>query len=209
MAQILKEELRKQILKASKEEFLEKGYENASLRNIAKKAHTPVGNLYRYFKNKEDILNKIVEPCLLRLEKLINNETNNQLSFFSINKDFNLDKKNMIKAIDNIMEELINIYDEYKVEFQILMMDSKLSIELKNWFSILVKSLIMNNYKFLHKSNELDSMAHAYSVSIFSGFKELLKNDYSNEEMKMLSKIYFRSYVYMLNSDVNEMIKNI
>ena len=67
----------------------------------------------------------------------------------------------------------------------------------------------MNNYKFLHKSNELDSMAHAYSVSIFSGFKELLKNDYSNEEMKMLSKIYFRSYVYMLNSDVNEMIKNI
>lgn len=209
MAQILKEELRKQIFKASKEEFLEKGYENASLRNIAKKAHTPVGNLYRYFKNKEDILNKIVEPCLLRLEKLINNETNNQLSFFSINKDFNLDKKDMIKAIDNIMEELINIYDEYKVEFQILMMDSKLSIELKNWFSILVKSLIMNNYKFLHKSNELDSMAHAYSVSIFSGFKELLKNDYSNEEMKTLSKIYFRSYVYMLNSDVNEMIKNI
>ena len=209
MAQILKEELRKQIIEASKEEFLEKGYKNASLRDVAKKAHTPVGNLYRYFKNKEDILNKIVEPCFLKLERLINDKTNNQLSFFSINKDFNLDKDDMIKAIDNIMDELINIYDEYKVEFQILMMDSDLSVGLTNWFSILVKSLITNNYKFLYKSNELSTMSCAYSVSIFSGFKELLKSNYPSKEMKMLSKVYFRSYVYMLNSDVNEMIKDI
>ena len=209
MSQILKEETRNKILEASKEEFLEKGYENASLRRIAIKAHMTVGNLYRYFENKEDINRKIVEPCLLQLERLINSETNNQLSFFQDNKNFNLDKESMIKAIDNIMDKVIDIYSEYKIEFQILMMDSEVSEKLKVWFSNLIKNLIKNNYPFLGLEKELSAMSETYSVSVFSGFKELLRSDFNSEKMKILSKIYFRSYVYMLNSDVKEMIERL
>ena len=209
MAQILKEELRNQILQASKEEFLQKGYKDASLRCIAKKAHMTVGNLYRYFENKEDINNKIVEPCLIELEKLLNDETDNQLSFFKVNKSFNLDKDSMLKAIDNIIDKVIDIYDEYKVEFQILMMDSELSAGLKHWFANLVKNLIKNNCPFIGFDKELVTMSNSYSNAIFAGFKELLKSDYNNERMKLLSKIYFRSYVYMLNSDIKEMINSI
>lgn len=209
MAQILKEELRKQILEASKEEFLKKGYKDASLRCIAKNAHMTVGNLYRYFENKEDINNQIVEPCLLELEKLLNDETDNQLSFFSNNKSFNLDKDNMLRAIDNIMDKVIDIYDEHKVEFQILMMDSELSEGLKHWFSNLVKNLIKNNCPFIGFDKELTTMSKSYSCAILAGFRELLKGDYTSERMKLLSKIYFRSYVYMLNSDIKEMINSI
>ena len=55
MAQVLKDSLRKAILDAAKEEFLEYGFKDASMRRIAAKANMTVGNLYRYFKNKESI----------------------------------------------------------------------------------------------------------------------------------------------------------
>ncbi len=206
MSQILKEDTRNKILESAKEEFLEKGYENASLRRIALKAHMTVGNLYRYFENKEDINVKIVEPCLLKIEKLINDETDNQLSFFKNNKNFNLDKEDMIKALDNIIDKIIDIYDEYKAEFQILMMDSKVSIKLRAWFSNLIRNLIKNNYPFIGLEKELTTMSETYSVAVFSGFKELLRSDFGKERIKLLSKIYFRSYIYMLNSDIRKMI---
>ena len=206
MSQILKEDTRNKILESAKEEFLEKGYENASLRHIALKAHMTVGNLYRYFENKEDINVKIVEPCLFKIEKLINDETDNQLSFFKNNKNFNLDKEDMIKALDNIIDKIIDIYDEYKAEFQILMMDSKVSIKLRDWFSNLIRNLIKNNYPFIGLEKELTTMSETYSVAVFSGFKELLRSDFEKERIKLLSKIYFRSYIYMLNSDIRKMI---
>ena len=115
----------------------------------------------------------------------------------------------MIRAIDNIMDKVIDIYDEYKVEFQILMMDSELSAGLKHWFANLVKNLIKNNCPFIGYDKELTTMSNSYSNAIFAGFRELLKSDYNNERMKLLSKIYFRSYVYMLNSDIKEMINSI
>ena len=64
MAQILKEELRKAIIESAKQEFLNNGYENASMRNIAKKANMTVGNLYRYFESKDDIHKQIVSNTL-------------------------------------------------------------------------------------------------------------------------------------------------
>ena len=48
-----KESSRKEILKAAREEFLEKGYKGASLRSICKKAGVTTGAFYFQFENKE------------------------------------------------------------------------------------------------------------------------------------------------------------
>ena len=53
-------ETRERILLAAKEEFLEKGYKNAWLRNISKKAGVTTGALYGYFKNKEELFGTLV-----------------------------------------------------------------------------------------------------------------------------------------------------
>ncbi|WP_416327791.1 TetR/AcrR family transcriptional regulator [[Eubacterium] hominis] len=66
--QVQKEELRLQILEAAKQEFLAKGYENSSMRTIAKKANTTLGNIYHYFQNKEDLLNTLLTPAVQNLE---------------------------------------------------------------------------------------------------------------------------------------------
>ncbi|EGW39196.1 TetR/AcrR family transcriptional regulator [Desulfosporosinus sp. OT] len=59
--QYKKDELRETILFESEKEFFEKGYRNASLRQIAKRAGMTIGNLYHYFDNKEALFDELVK----------------------------------------------------------------------------------------------------------------------------------------------------
>ena len=46
MVQVKKAEMRQTIIDVATDEFMKKGYENASLRVIAQKSHTTLGNIY-------------------------------------------------------------------------------------------------------------------------------------------------------------------
>lgn len=52
---------RDRILRAAKEEFLEKGYKDAWLRDISKKAGVTTGALYGYFKSKKALFGALVD----------------------------------------------------------------------------------------------------------------------------------------------------
>lgn len=60
--QILKDEIRKRILSAAMEEFMEKGFPGASMRSIADRSFIRVSNLYNYFRGKEDLFNALADP---------------------------------------------------------------------------------------------------------------------------------------------------
>ncbi len=60
--QVLKEEVRNAIVLAAYEEFRQSGYSEASMRRIAAAAGMTSGNIYRYFRNKEDLFDAIVGP---------------------------------------------------------------------------------------------------------------------------------------------------
>lgn len=59
--QYKKDELRHTILIESEKEFFEKGYRNASLRQIAKRSGMTIGNLYHYFDGKEALFDELVK----------------------------------------------------------------------------------------------------------------------------------------------------
>ena len=54
-----KEEMRTLILEAAKKIFLEKGYEQASIRNIAEAIEYSPGTIYLYFKEKDEIFHAL------------------------------------------------------------------------------------------------------------------------------------------------------
>lgn len=58
--QVIKEELKAVILEKAEKEFLQKGFEHASLRNIVKESHTSIGNVYNYFASKEALFDELV-----------------------------------------------------------------------------------------------------------------------------------------------------
>lgn len=66
--QIKKDEVREKIITEATEEFFKKGYENASMRVIAQKSYMAVGNIYRYFENKDVLLEAILLPVIEDLE---------------------------------------------------------------------------------------------------------------------------------------------
>ncbi|MBQ6250288.1 TetR/AcrR family transcriptional regulator [Ruminococcus sp.] len=65
-----KSENNKKIVAAAKKEFMEQGFENASMRKIAADAGITVGALYRHFENKEEMFASLVEPTLCELREL-------------------------------------------------------------------------------------------------------------------------------------------
>lgn len=69
--QVKKNEMREDILYAAEEEFFYHGYNNASLRKIAKKANTTLGNLYHYFSSKEAMLEEVLVDYPDRVMELI------------------------------------------------------------------------------------------------------------------------------------------
>ena len=62
--QYLKKEVREKILCAAVEEFKQYGYADASIRNIANNAEISLGNIYRYFTNKEALYFAVINPFM-------------------------------------------------------------------------------------------------------------------------------------------------
>ena len=62
--QCAKKEVRDRFINSAIVEFQTKGFERASLRNVVESAGSSLGNLYRYFENKESLYNAIVEPLI-------------------------------------------------------------------------------------------------------------------------------------------------
>ena len=67
------------LLASAKQEFLEKGYQGASLRAICKNAGVTTGALYFFFQDKEDLFAAIVGPVLEKLKHMLQQHMRQEL----------------------------------------------------------------------------------------------------------------------------------
>ncbi len=58
------EERRQEILDAARRVFVEKGYDNATMNDIAAAADVSAGSIYRYFENKRDLIATAANACI-------------------------------------------------------------------------------------------------------------------------------------------------
>ena len=66
-----KEDMRSLILDAARKVFLEKGYSQTSIRNIAEEMEYSPGTIYLYFKDKDEVFHALHEEGFRRmLEKM-------------------------------------------------------------------------------------------------------------------------------------------
>ena len=66
--------------KAIKEEFLEKGYEDASIRSIGARAGMTSAGLYRHYADKEAMFNAMVEPLIESIKEWTEKHTSRKYS---------------------------------------------------------------------------------------------------------------------------------
>lgn len=60
-------EVRKRIIKAARQLFLEQGFDNTTIRQITQKADISTGTLYHFYKDKEDIFFHIADETFLKV----------------------------------------------------------------------------------------------------------------------------------------------
>lgn len=105
-------ETKERLLVCAREEFLEKGYQKASLRSICKKAGVTTGALYFFFQDKEDLFSAIVQPTLDQIREMAEQHVRQELMMLQ-----NLpgaDKDNMHddhNATEQILHVLYKNYD--------------------------------------------------------------------------------------------------
>lgn len=57
------------LMAAARQEFLEYGYEKASMRSIGERCGMTAAGLYRHCRDKEDLFDQLVMPCVQRIEE--------------------------------------------------------------------------------------------------------------------------------------------
>ena len=194
--QVLKEEVRQKIKKAAISEFEENGYQKTSMRSIALNAGVTVGNLYRYFKNKDDLFNVIIQPAFQEIYKFIDEFARFKKSKLSEEKQ----KEDFIKTFEG---SLIRIYLQHRPELVILLNGSKGS-QMENAreqiISLIAGRIKKEAFPRMKKKRiiaEEDFLAQVLATSFIEGIS-LVLNKYKNKEktkglFTQFTHIFFRN----------------
>jgi hypothetical protein len=191
--QIQKKDIRKVILEVSRKEFLEHGFKDASMRTIAKKSGVSLGNIYNYFRNKDEIFTQILSVPVSLLNKVNNNFDDKY--FFDIENIKNGNIKQLkftysIKFICNYRDELILLL--FKAH------GSSLEDFKDNWIDENTKAGIewLKKYNKIHSKKVQASkfFIHYLNSSYVNFITEILMHDIYKNEMIEYLKEYFEFF---------------
>lgn len=201
MPQVLKQESRKKIIEAAKKEFLNKGYKAASMRDIANCADMTVGNVYRYFKNKQELVNVVIEPTLVRLNDILKKHTANRLTFEKDVEQIGLGMVEATELLDSIAEELVLLRREHRDEIVILMNFGKENRFIKFWVNGVIQTLL-KEYMMCEIQDHtlLKLLSSSLSESLFAGIRDCLDADVEEDKILANIKIYFRLFLNMFRT---------
>lgn len=119
------------ILDAAREEFLEKGFQNASLRRIVKTAGVTTGAFYRYYPTKEALFEALVKPHADKIIEFLKEGITEIERLPGEQQTVLMD----VTATDYLDQMLDYIYDHYE-EFKLLICASgerPMKILFMNW----------------------------------------------------------------------------
>lgn len=201
MAQILKDNVKQMIVDSAIQDIFEHGFSNSSMRRIASNAQMTVGNLYRYFKSKEEIVNYIIAPILDKLNVVIEKHTHQRIDFVNSSFDWSTVSLDAIMAtLDELAVVLVDLSYHYPKSLMIMMMHGKIHQMIHEWFAKLISSfMVSKNLVTEQNQTRCNLLARSYAASLFSGVKEcLLEKNIDKEEMIQVIQIYFSGCFMML-----------
>ncbi len=172
---------------AAREEFLEKGFQSASLRNIVKIAGVTTGAFYGYFSSKEALFASIVEP---HAAAVMGKFMTAQTDFAERPKEEQPDHMGEESA-DCVSWMIGYMYEHYE-EFKILIccsdgtpyehfVDSMVDVEVEYTFRYIEVLKSLGN-----EVPELDrSLCHMIASGMFQGVFEVIRHDMPKERAKV------------------------
>lgn len=108
-------ETKEKLLLCAKQEFMEKGYMRASLRNICKNAGVTTGALYFFFEDKEDLFAAITQIPLEKLFNIMMQHYNGEIEQLENESATKADHSDDEDAANQIIHYLYQYYEEFQL----------------------------------------------------------------------------------------------
>ena len=196
--QYLKDDVRDKISQAALIEFMEKGYDKASIRGIAKRANSSVGNIYKYFKSKEELYENLIGAVYHRLIGYIN-----QFDQVELNEE-------AVVVFDNLIKKIMNIFNENSNEIATLLNNSEGSKyeNCKEIFVEFITRIVTSSmqYKLSKEGKELTDnfaiylLAHGLVESIAIIVREKRDGALVKKMILQMNDIYYSDLLSKLDS---------
>ncbi|MFO7969635.1 MAG: TetR/AcrR family transcriptional regulator [Candidatus Izemoplasmatales bacterium] len=180
--QVLKESVREAIIESAITEFFQKNYQDANMRDIATKANITVGNIYRYYKNKKELFNTILQPAERAIDKLAEVDTDKT--------KLSVDTKNDLENLINFVMDTINPYTK---EIFIMIFNSYGTHheKIKNRLEELILIKVSKYYPGKFTRSFLEVISKSFVEAIFIVFKNNIDNPYKIKIMLSDLVVFF------------------
>lgn len=203
-----KEELKTKILEVARREFILKGFQQASLRQIARDAGMTTGGIYTYFKSKEEIFNLIVNKVVHKWDQkyiYFLSAAGVERTFINIKDPENPEYRNSNFYL------LFNFISVYREELKLLFFKSR-GTKYENFIENLEKDALKTARKFLIKLPSPSNYPY-YHVSDFflqniirfniNLIKQMLNDEISLEKMlsyeEEISSFFYNGWKALLH----------
>ena len=182
--QVLKEDIRSRILTVAKQQFEQKGYSKTSMREMAELANVGVGNIYNYFRNKDELFREVVRPVLCALEAMLQEHHGIR------GEDIMMMRTK--KYLKSCIGEYVSLIEKHRSLMEILLFHaqgSSLEHFRENYTdrsTELVKAWFVTMQQKYPEINTAvsDFIIHLHTVWMFTMFEELLLHSVTQQEME-------------------------
>ena len=202
--QTLKDDIRQRIIATARAEFIAYGVRRTSIRAVARKSGVAVGNLYNYFKSKDELFCEVLRPLTKALNKHI--LSHNDEKFLSIDvfnmrqhqidyifamlaiiKDFRPELRLLLfnsegTSLQGYKDKMVDRQMKVGMEYLRLMKERypHINIDISPFFIHITSSTWMNVFCELvrhedYESCEVERALEQYAAYSIAGWKELMK----------------------------------
>ncbi len=105
-------EIRKKLLEVSRISFMENGYQQTTMRGIANQANVTLSNIYNYFKNKDEILEVILQPLFTEMEQMLGRHND---PYYATTSWFEAEDVSQVEEFKEHVAFIISYREEFKL----------------------------------------------------------------------------------------------
>lgn len=192
------------ILECAKEEFMEKGFEGASMRTIAEKAGYTTGMLYSRFADKNELFREIVDGGA---EKLYRYYCFVQTEFAQFSPERQL--KEMHTYVDRKVDEMVDIIYDHFDAFKLIVCKSAGS-SYQYYIDKMIDVETDNTVRFIEDLkrsgipiNEIRAdLNHMLASALFNGMFEVVAHDLPKSD----ALVYIKQLQYFFNAGWDKLL---
>lgn len=190
-----KEATRNKILQIGKEEFLAKGFKDAYLRDIAKKAGVTTGAIYGHYPDKEALFCALVQPAA---EGFLRLREEGHTAYLTMSaSDLEHEGQDSFNAIAQMLDYIYSHFDIFK-----LLICHGAETEYRDYISVLIAAETAAAKALLEKMKDagllkdgideefITIVTHSYYSDVFEIVRRDMSREHANTYIKTLSDFY-------------------